>query len=156
MKTLNLLAIASAMAFSSMAVPASAANLTADPTLIAAALQKAGYQAKVEKEDDGTPYILSSSGGYDFVVFLLGCTKGQNCTTVQFYAGFKDAGLSFEKANAWNSDNRFGRAYISDQGSARLEMDVDLDEGGMSAALFADNLELWAAVMGKFEKFIRK
>jgi len=156
MKTMKLVAIASAMALSSWAVPASAANITADPALIAAALQKAGYQAKVEKEEDGTPYILSSSGGYDFVVFLLGCTKGQNCTTVQFYAGFKNTGFSVENANAWNSDNRFGRAYISDKGSARLEMDVDLDHGGMSPALFEDNFELWVAVMGKFAKFIRK
>ena len=33
-------------------------------------------------------------------------------------------------------------------------MDVDLDDGGLSTALFTDNLEFWTSVVGRFEKHI--
>ncbi|MDB5673507.1 MAG: YbjN protein, partial [Sphingomonas bacterium] len=32
-----------------------------------------------------------------------------------------------------------------------LEMDVDLDDGGVSPALFIDNIEFWTSILGKFE-----
>jgi hypothetical protein len=35
-----------------------------------------------------------------------------------------------------------------------VEMDVDLDDGGMSEALFIDNLQFWQSVLGKFEEAI--
>jgi hypothetical protein len=39
-------------------------------------------------------------------------------------------------------------------GSSRVEMDVDLDDGGMSYGLFEDNLQFWVATMAAFEKHI--
>jgi hypothetical protein len=33
-------------------------------------------------------------------------------------------------------------------------MDVNLDKGGMSPALFRDNLEVWVAILGEFRKRI--
>ncbi len=56
--------------------------------------------------------------------------------------------------NTWNTENRFGRAYVTDEGGARVEMDVDLDDGGISALLFQDNLEFWVLTMSKFEEYI--
>ena len=56
--------------------------------------------------------------------------------------------------NDWNSKKRFAGAYISVSGNARIEMDVDLDDGGVSTKLFEDNLEFWVAVMAAFEKHI--
>ena len=56
--------------------------------------------------------------------------------------------------NQWNAENRFGRGYLTDEGSARIEMDVDLDDGGLSRELFIDNLEFWVLVMSRFEDYI--
>ena len=33
-------------------------------------------------------------------------------------------------------------------------MDVDLEDGGMSPALFEDNVEYWVAAMSKFATFV--
>ncbi len=33
-------------------------------------------------------------------------------------------------------------------------MDLDLDDGGISQALFNDNVEFWASVVGDFERHI--
>ena len=35
-------------------------------------------------------------------------------------------------------------------------MDVDLDDGGMSAALFEDNIEWWASILDDFQAMLSK
>jgi Putative bacterial sensory transduction regulator len=117
-----------------------------DPKTVVTALQNAGYKAELSKDDTGDPLIRSSSGGSSFAIFFFGCTKNIDCATLQFFAGYTDKN--------WNSKKRFGRAYVSDSGAARVEMDVDLDDGGMSIKLFEDNLEFWVVTMSAFEKHI--
>ena len=73
---------------------------------------------------------------------------------IQYFAGYPSNTVSLSVINGWNSDHRFGRAYLSDKGSSRVEMDVDLDDGGMSYGLFEDNLQFWVATMAAFEKHI--
>jgi Putative bacterial sensory transduction regulator len=125
-----------------------------NPQGIVAALQNAGYKASLSKDSGGDPMIESTSSGSKFSIFFFGCTKNSDCRTIQFFAGYSDRKPSLSQMNDWNSKKRFARAYIADSGNARIEMDVDLDDGGMSAKLFEDNLEFWVAVMAAFEKHI--
>ena len=141
-------------------VPAQTAgkNVTADPATVAAAMQTAGYQAKIEHLSNGLPYIQSGSGGYPFRVFFLGCDKGgKACKTVQLFAGFATGkSPSLEKMNAYQRDNRWGRVYIDEEDDPVIEMDIDLEAGGMSEELFKDNLQYWEYVMGNFATFAIK
>jgi hypothetical protein len=126
-----------------------------DPSSVAKVLQNKGYQAELTKDDSGDPMIRSASSGTNFLILFYNCTANKNCATVQFFAGFN----AFKNGSAaaladWNAHNRFGRAYLSDKGAARLEMDLDLDDGGMSTALFEDNVEWWVATLAAFEKHI--
>jgi len=141
-----------------VASPATAAEVRAqDPASIVSAMQQAGYRAQLTTDDLGDPLIRSSSGGTDFLVFFYNCTDNVDCRTVQFYVGFGEPNsATLETMNAWNRDNRFGRAYYGDDGTARLEMDLDLDDGGISQALFEDNLEYWALVMARFADHVSK
>lgn len=125
-----------------------------DPESIARTLQAMGYKAEMTKDDSGDPLIKSSSGGSNFAIFFFGCTKNVDCRTVQFFAGYTDRKPTLARINEWNMNKRFGRAYISSSGSARVEMDVDLDDGGVSGKLFEDNVEFWVLLMGQFEKHI--
>lgn len=126
-----------------------------DPASVVRALQDAGYKADLSADSSGDPMIKSSSGGSNFSIFFYGCTDNEDCRTVQFYAGWSDPeNASLRAMNDWNRDNRFGRAYVSDDGSARIEMDVDLDDGGMSRLLFQDNVEFWEVIMAKFKDYI--
>jgi hypothetical protein len=126
-----------------------------EPSSIVDVLQKNGYRAELTKDESGDPMIRSASSGTNFIILFYGCTANRNCATVQFYAGFTEPkSASIDSLNTWNANNRFGRAYLSDKGAARLEMDVDLDDGGMSAALFEDNVEFWIAILASFEKHI--
>lgn len=126
-----------------------------DPSSVVSALQGAGYKAELTKDDSGDPLIRSTSSGSNFAIFFFGCTKNVDCRTIQFFAGYdRDKSPSLSQMNDWNSRKRFGRAYLADKGAARIEMDVDLDDGGMSTKLFEDNLEFWVLLMAQFEKHI--
>ena len=136
--------------------PAVAADVEAqDPATVVVAMQQAGYRAQLTTDDVGDPLIRSSSGGSDFLVYFYNCTDNTDCRTIQFYAGYSEPNTAtIQTMNDWNKDNRFGRVYYGDDGIARIEMDLDLDDGGMSQALFEDNLEYWALVMAKFQAFV--
>lgn len=140
------------------ASPALAQQVTAkDPQSVARALLASGYRAEMKKDGEGDPMIMSASSGTKFGVFFYNCTNHANCATVQFHAGFDtDPGKapSLEKINAWNRTQRFGRAYLDNEGDPVIEMDIDLDDGGMSQPLFLDNLEFWVSVLAQFEKEI--
>jgi hypothetical protein len=154
MKRLTLSALAAALAVASS--PAVAQMVSASsPTSLANALQEAGYRAELTKDSTGDPMIKSTSSGSDFAILFYGCSKNSDCTTVQFFAGYqKPKNGSMSSMNDFNSKSRFVRAYLADNGAARVEMDVDLDDGGMSRALFTDNLEYWVLMMDRFEKHI--
>ena len=135
--------------------PAQAQNITADPNAVAAVLKGQGLTVEMTKDNDGDPLIRSSFGeNQGFSVYFYGCTNHLHCTTMQFYAGFKESKADTTKINEWNRTKRFGRAYIDTDGQPAVEMDVDLDDGGMSKALFIDNLEFWQALMKAFPDFI--
>jgi len=125
-----------------------------DPESVGRALQAMGYKAEITKDDSGDPLIKSSSSGTNFAIFFFGCTKNVDCRTIQFFAGYADRKPTLARINEWNMNKRFGRAYNSSSGAARVEMDVDLDDGGIGPKLFEDNVEYWVLLMGQFEKHI--
>jgi Putative bacterial sensory transduction regulator len=148
----TIIALAATFAF---AGTAQAQMVTAkNPQSIVSALQNAGYKAELTKDGTGDPLIRSSSSGSSFAIFFFGCTKNVDCATIQFFAGYTDKKATLSQMNDWNSKKRFGRAYLADSGAARIEMDVDLDDGGLSAKLFEDNVEFWVVTMSAFEKHI--
>ncbi len=136
------------------ATPA-AAQVVASGDSIASVLRDRGYQAELTKDSDGDPMIRSGAGGSKFIILFMGCTNNKGCTSIQFYAGFKSSGsTSVGKMNDWNRTKRFARGYIDNDGDPVVEMDIDLDEGGMSRALFQDNLAVWVAALDAFKKHI--
>ena len=145
-----------AIAAVGIAMPAQAQLVSAKkPETLVRALQAAGYSAKLEKDSTGDPMIVSAVNGHPFRVVFYGCKSNRDCATITFAAGFdKKSATSLDSINEWNRKNRFGRAYLDAEGDPILGMDVDLDDGGMSTALFTDNLEFWTAVAGAFQKHI--
>jgi hypothetical protein len=150
-KWLAIVAFAGAWAF-----PAQAEMVRAqDPESVVRALQQGGYAAKLGVDKVGDPMVTSGVSGTSFQIFFYNCTDHKECATVQFHSGYdltKSVGL--DRINEWNSSQRFGRAYLDKESDPILEMDVDLDDGGLSPLLFIDNIEFWASILGKFEQHI--
>ena len=146
----------SAMLLMFAATSAQAAEVTASPTIVAKVMNGAGYETEMDQDSDGDPLIRSKAAGYNFVVYFYGCTNGRDCKTVQFAAGFDrgDRVISYEKINDWNKKRRFGRAFLDSVNDPIIQMDIDLEDGGMSSALFVDNLEYWDLAVSEYAKFI--
>jgi hypothetical protein len=126
-----------------------------DPQSVVAALQGGGYAAKLGTDKTGDPMITSGVSGTTFQVFFYNCANHKDCATVQFHSGYDlTTSPSLELINEWNKGQRFGRAYLDKDNDPILEMDVDLDDGGLSPALFIDNIEFWASILPDFEKRI--
>ena len=138
------------------AIPAQAQMVRAqDPASLVRALQGAGYAARLGTDKVGDPLITSGASGTTFQIFFYNCTNNRQCATVQFHSGYDLRNpVSLERINEWNRSQRFGRAYLDKENDPILEMDVDLDDGGLSTALFIDNLEFWTSVLGNFERHI--
>ncbi|MBV8688105.1 MAG: YbjN domain-containing protein [Alphaproteobacteria bacterium] len=136
--------------------PAAAQMVKAqDPQSLVRAMQDAGYAAKLSTDKVGDPMITSGASGTTFQVFFYNCTEHKNCATIQFHSGYDfDKPVPLDRINEWNRSQRFGRAYNDKENDPILEMDVDLDDGGLSPALFVDNIEFWTSVLGDFEKHI--
>ena len=148
--------IAVAAALAAWALPAEAQMVRAqDPGSLVKALQQGGYAARLGTDKVGDPMITSGVSGTNFQIFFYNCTDHKACATVQFHSGYDlKQSIGLERINAWNSTQRFGRAYLDKEEDPILEMDVDLDDGGVSQLLFIDNVEFWASVLGKFEQHI--
>lgn len=153
---MNFLRLAAAAALASHAVPAAAQMVRAqDPQSLVQALQGAGYAADLGTDRIGDPMITSGVSGTTFQIFFYNCTDHRNCATVQFHSGYKaKTPVDLTKLNEWNRTKRFGRAFLDKENDPILEMDLDLDDGGLSRALFIDNIEFWASVLGDFERYI--
>jgi hypothetical protein len=139
-----------------LAAPVSAQLVTAQqPPSLVSAMQAAGYAATLETDKVGDPMISSSHEGTKFQIFFYNCEAKKDCRTVQFHSGYDlKTNPTLSTINDWNRGQRFGRAYLDNEMDPILEMDVDLDDGGLSAPLFIDNLEFWTSVLGKFERHI--
>jgi hypothetical protein len=148
--------LAIAVAAAAWACPAQAEMVRAqDPGSLVRTLQQGGYSAKLGTDKVGDPMITSGVSGTTFQIFFYNCTDHKACATVTFHSGYDlNSPPSLERMNEWNRGKRFGRAYLDKENDPILEMDVDLDDGGLSSALFIDNLEFWASVLADYEKHI--
>ena len=140
----------------SWALPAQAQMVRAqDPDSVVRALQSGGYAATLGTDKIGDPMVTSGVGGTTFQIFFYNCTAHRECATVTFHSGYDlNQAVGLERINEWNRTKRFGRAYLDGEADPILEMDVDLDDGGVSSLLFIDNIEFWASVLGDFERHI--
>lgn len=135
-----------------LARPLADGGVTADE--VAAVLQAKGYQAKISKDHEGDPKIQSSTDGLSYEIYFYGCHKGPRCSSLQFSTAFHvDGGMTYERINAWNRGNRFGRAYLDDEKDPYIEMDLDV-EHGFSTEAVDNNIDTWDAVVPAFVRVV--
>ncbi len=114
-----------------------------------------GAQVELTTDSVGDPNVKVEYYGNDFSVYYYGCGNNTDCSAIQFFSGYQtDGSVRLAKINEWNTENRFARGYISEEGAARIEMDVFLGTDGMSPDDFAQAVSLWTRAMQDFEEFI--
>ncbi len=123
-----------------------------DPTTVAAAMMKAGYQALISRDATGDPMIDSAAAGYTFTVYFYGCEKAVQCDSIQLYTSFKNDGRDAAFANQWNAIKRFAQMSITKTGSVEVRYDL-ATIGGVNRKNFGDVLDWWSAMLGEVGKY---
>jgi hypothetical protein len=153
MKLLKYIA-ASALAVAPIAVQAESI-VAGDGKSIANFFENEGASVELSEDNVGDPFLEVEHYGTDFSIYFYGCTGGTDCDSIQFFSGYRTEGaVRIVKANEWNADNQYSRAYISDSGSARIEHDVYLGRNGMHPDDFATLVSKWASRLREFDEFI--
>ncbi|MGR3344276.1 MAG: YbjN domain-containing protein [Paracoccaceae bacterium] len=134
----------------------SAGNIVAsDPEVLLTYFFEQGIPAKLTVDDYGDPKIDARYFGTNFKIYYYGCTGGENCRSIQFFSGYQtDGRISLEQINSWNTTERYARAYLSENLSARIEYDVQLGSTGMTEEDFDSVFSLWTRSVENFEEFI--
>ena len=149
-------AITSVLVAFMAAAPASAEQVLANQPQIVSLLQAKGYKAELIQGKE-TEYIRTADSGVPITILFMNCAKGKrSCTTIQFYTGFSEIDTTHQRINDWNMNHRWGRAYIDRTGDPVIEMDVDMDFGGISSDLFYDNLNTFVATIPQFKAHLTK
>ncbi|MEX0300884.1 MAG: YbjN domain-containing protein [Leisingera sp.] len=153
---MNKLKAIAAAAVLMVPLPAAAQNVVAKTgESVANFFRDEGAQVEVTTDSVGDPNLKVEYYGNDFSVYYYGCSDNTNCDAIQFFSGYQtDGGVRVSKINEWNRENRFARGYISEEGAARIEMDVFLGNNGLSADDFAQAVGKWNRAMQEFEEFI--
>jgi len=139
-----------------MATSASAGTLLAsDPQTFMTYFFDEGIPAQLTKDGVGDPLIEIRKDGEKFSLFFYDCTDNAACLAVQFYSGYKtNDPVSLETINQWNTDRRFVRAYLTDEGASRIEMDIATGWEGVSSRDFGELFSLWMESISLFEERI--
>jgi len=118
-------------------------------------LQKEGFIARLDKDDDGEPRLTFKVEGYEWAIYFYACAPGANetrpCVSYQFYSGYTpNKPVPLTVINQWNTDKRYARAYnyVQKDGrtSSRIEIDV-LAEGTQ-----ADKAQTFQAFLQKMKE----
>ncbi|MGB1235054.1 MAG: YbjN domain-containing protein [Planktomarina sp.] len=149
--------LAAALAVGLIVADNAAANTVsaADPENLHNFLFTHGVQARLSKDDFGDPTIRVHHEDTKFSIYFYGCDAGQRCDSIGFYAGYRtDGAWTLDHANAWNSERRFAKSYVSDKGTARLELEVFTGDFGLAPADFGKIYTNWTNSIVAFEDAI--
>ena len=136
-------------------VPALAQNVIADPARISAILTERKMPVELKTDSQGDPMINTQfEDEGKFTIYFYGCTAGKNCQSVQFLARYTESKAGAAEMLSWNSKYRYTRAYLDGNDEPEMAMDISLDAGGISPALFKVQLDNWDSAMVEFGKLI--
>lgn len=124
-----------------------------DPQAFAKVMQELGYFAKVTETSNGRPKIESKIGRKNFGIYFYDCKENKNCKSISFSSGWEVKKRPFDLGivNKWNSEKRFGQAFVDDDGDPNIAWAMVLT-GGVSRAALEGTLDYWQSAVTDFEK----
>jgi hypothetical protein len=108
--------------------------------------------ATLTKDGMGDPLIEGRIEDKDYRLFFYECSEGRDCKSLMFCANWELEGPTDAMMADWNHEQRFGKAYLDDDGRATVEMNVNL-HGGVTRANLDDTIDWWRLVLAEFPKY---
>ena len=153
--TMLAISVGPALAQSQKTALTAAKVIASDPQSFVDYFEESGYPARLTEDSVGDPLVEYRVDGEKLSLFFYDCTDNADCQAVQFYSGYRTEGsVDLELLNAWNSDRRFIRAYLTEDDVARIEMDIATSIDGLTHRDFDALVELWTDSIVLFEDHI--
>ena len=119
---------------------------------MAAFLQSLGLRTEQPKGADNV--LISSAGGWRFVVYMAASPGDAIFTNVQLYASHEDRAFTVDDGNDWNNDKRFAKAHTDAEGYPVIEYDFFVD--GVSDRYLRRVFGMWEVLMALFMESMGK
>ncbi len=140
------------------AAGAAAGNVVAsDPVAMQAYFLNEGVPMKLTEDEQGDPLLQGRYYGTRFSIYFFGCTRGRECSSIQYHAGYGlDGPVPFDVLDGWNRNYRYARAYRDgkDDAAVHLEYDVFLGRKGLDEADFGETFTIWTGLIEDFENML--
>lgn len=120
----------------------------ADPGSIMAVAEAFG-EARLLADDYGDPLVEAIVQGRPYDVTFYDCTANADCQSIMLRAAFRANGQTQGEIAAWNSNERFGKAYLDADGNPTVEMNLNLT-GGVTVENLTDSFRRWETVLAAF------
>ena len=119
-------------------------SYAADQTLIHQVLSGMELEYELTQDDNNDPTWTFTHLGILITIISYDKVTAGRYESLLFYTGWAtDAVISLARINEWNSNSRFGRAYVDDSGDPVIELDL-LMMGGVTAATISDYITVFA------------
>lgn len=113
--------------------------------------QDLGYKAQLDKDGEGDPMVRSKMGGLNVYLYFYDC-KEAACGSLKFRTGLDlPEGTTHEVVNRYNSQYRYGNAFLDDEMDPYLEFDFEVLHTD-HAAHIESQVDLWEELLDNFAR----
>ncbi|EIC22898.1 YbjN domain-containing protein [Thiorhodovibrio frisius] len=116
-------------------------------------LAKGFGSAELDTDGVGDPMISGRTNGIKYGIYFYGCEEAKDCKDIQFVSGWTGVKLSLEKINEWNRTQRFGKAFIDEEGDPGVRFPVNI-RYGVTSENMEDTIDWWAVIVKSFKEFM--
>ncbi|HUS52634.1 MAG TPA: YbjN domain-containing protein [Thermohalobaculum sp.] len=143
-----------ALMAAALAAPTAQAGEIVDATDPAAVLEIALSHgaASLKKDAMGDPLIEGRIEDKGYRLVFYDCDEGRECKSIMFAAVWELENLTDASMADWNREQRFGKAFIDEDGRATVEMNVNLN-GGVTRANLDDTMDWWKLILVEFPEY---
>ncbi|WP_370234516.1 YbjN domain-containing protein [Brevundimonas sp.] len=136
-----------------VSAPTQEAVVGLTPAEVRAWLVEKGATVEEPQTIEGQTLLRVNDGSANWLIFFYGCDATGRCQDIQFAANIVADGLSLDRINAWNREQRFVKAYLQSNldgtPSAVLQFDVLL-LAGLGVDQLNDPTVVWLELLARF------
>lgn len=129
-------------------------NVTRDQ--VATILKDNGYRAEIVKDTSSSSgaFIRTGMTGHTVVVVFFNCAA-EKCSAIQFWTGFtKSPKFTPALIAKWNTEMRYAKTHLTNDGGLHVEYDVYLG-GGVSSEYVKSAIALYGNLLVRLDEYIK-
>ncbi len=119
-------------------------------------MQRFGYLVKLGKDGGGDPLLETSLDGTSFKIYFYGCDRAsvRSCGSIQLAAAIRPRNpQDAARMNAWNREQRHGKAFRRKNGDVVLHMNINIRHG-LTIGHLRVWLDRWRLGLRGFKRYI--